>query len=163
VAKFMNTLASRQSACPSMAAILPAGLLCGTLDITAAFLVYGRFGVKPLSLLQGIAAGLLGPRSLDGGWPTAILGLFLHFVIAFGATTVFVLASRRLWFLIDQPFVAGPLYGIAVYFFMSRIVVPLSAAPKHTFSLEIMLIGITIHIFCIGLPIALVTRYYRVK
>lgn len=155
----MNTLATRQLHRPSIGAIVPAGLLCGTLDITAAFLVYGRFGVKPLPLLQGIAAGLLGPRALEGGWTTAILGLFLHFVIAFGATTVFVLASRRLSFLTDQPFIAGPLYGVAVYFFMNRIVVPLSAARKHPFSLEIMLIGITIHIFCIGLPIALVSRH----
>jgi len=34
------------------------------------------------------------------------------------------------------------LYGIAVYFFMSRVVVPLLAAAKFSFSLKMMVIGI---------------------
>lgn len=52
------------------------GLVCGTLDITAAIVVYGRFGARPIPLLQGIAAGVLGPRAHDGGLATAFLGLF---------------------------------------------------------------------------------------
>ena len=64
-------------------AILWGGLICGALDITAAFVVYGSFGLKQVTLLQGIAAGLLGPRSFEGGLPTAALGLFCH--AAFGS------------------------------------------------------------------------------
>jgi hypothetical protein len=37
--------------------------------------------------------------------------------------------------------------GIAVYFFMNRIVVPLSNATKYPFSAKMMLIGVVIHIF----------------
>jgi hypothetical protein len=36
-----------------------------------------------MRLLQGIAAGVLGSRSFQGGLPTALLGLFCHFFIAF--------------------------------------------------------------------------------
>jgi hypothetical protein len=43
--------------------ILWAGLVAGLLDITAAFVVYGFFGAAPLRILQGIAGGLLGPRT----------------------------------------------------------------------------------------------------
>jgi hypothetical protein len=141
-------------------AIVMAGLTCGVLDITAALLVYGYFGLKPLQLLQGIAGGVLGPRAFDGGLTTALLGLFLHFVIAFGAAAVFCLTSRNLRFLVQHAILSGVLYGVAVYFFMQEFVVPLSAARKHPFSLQMTLVGVVIHIFCVGLPISLSVRRY---
>ncbi len=132
------------------------------MDITAAFIVYGFFGAKPVPLLQGIASGLLGPRAFQGGLATALLGLLCHFVIAFGAATVYFVASRALPFLIQNAVISGALYGVAVYFFMNRIVVPLSAAAKRPFSLKLMIVGIVIHIFCVGLPISLsVRRFYK--
>lgn len=139
-------------------AILWGGLICGVMDITAAILVYGLFGAKPLRILQGIAAGLLGPDAFNGGLPTAILGLACHFFIAFSAATVFVLASRFLPFLIRHSILAGVLYGPIVYFFMNRVVVPLSNARKYPFSLKMMLIGVAIHVVCVGLPISTATR-----
>ena len=56
-----------------MLAVLWAGFACGVLDITAAFVVYGFFGAKPVPLLQGIASGLLGPKAFQGGLATALL------------------------------------------------------------------------------------------
>jgi hypothetical protein len=141
-------------------AISIAGLTCGMMDIIAALLVYGAMGARPLRLLQGIAGGILGPRTYAGGIPTALLGLFLHFVIAFGAALVFFLVTRVIRFLTDHAVLAGVLYGIAVYFFMNRVVVPLSAATKYPFSFKAMFIGVTIHIFCVGLPISLSIRKY---
>lgn len=141
-------------------AIAMAGLACGVLDITAALVVYGSMGLKPLRLLQGIAAGVLGPKSFQGGMATALLGLALHFVIAFGAAAVYFIASRNLRILVDQAALCGVLYGIAVYFFMNRIAVPLSGATKFPFSLKMMVIGVVIHIFCVGLPIALSIRRF---
>ena len=138
------------------------GLIAGTMDITAALVVYGHYGLTPMRLLQSVAAGLLGARAFEGGLATALLGLLCHFVIAFGAATVFFLASRSLSFLLRHAVLSGVLYGVAVYFFMNRIVVPLSAARKYPFSFKMMVIGVVIHIFCIGLPIALsVKRFSR--
>jgi hypothetical protein len=144
----------------ALLAVLWGGVLCGVLDITAALVVYGSMGAKPLRLLQGIAGGLLGPRTYEGGLATAFLGLVCHFVIAFSAAAVFVAASRIMPFLVRHAVLSGALYGIAVYFFMNRIVVPLSAAAKFPFSLKMMVIGIVIHIFCVGLPIALAARRF---
>ncbi len=144
----------------TLLAILWGGLLCGVLDITAALVVYGYMGAKPLRLLQGIAAGLLGPRTYAGGIATALLGLLCHFVIAFSAAAVFVAASRVAPFLVRQAVPSGVLYGIAVYFFMNRVVVPLSAAAKFPFSFKMMVIGVVIHIFCVGLPIALAAHRF---
>jgi uncharacterized membrane protein YagU involved in acid resistance len=141
-------------------AIVSAGTICGIMDITAAVVVYGTMGANPLRLLQGIAGGVLGPRTYQGGIATALLGLALHFTIAFGAATVFFIASRAFCFLIDHAVLSGILYGISVYFFMQRVVIPLSHANRNPFSLKFMIIGIVIHIFCVGLPIALSIRKY---
>jgi hypothetical protein len=143
--------------------IVWAGTVCGTLDITAALTVYGSFGLKPLRLLQGIAGGLLGPRTYDGGIATASLGLFCHFFIAFSAAAVYFAVSRGVPFLIQHAVVSGALYGVAVYFFMQRVVLPLSAATKYPFSVRMMVIGVVIHIFCVGLPIALLVRRFSVR
>src|ERR1700756_1467286 len=68
--------------------ILWGGLIAGTMDITAAVLTYKiRNNVPPIRILQSVASGLLGKDAFTGGAPTAALGLFLHFVIAFIWTT----------------------------------------------------------------------------
>jgi hypothetical protein len=79
-------------------AILWAGLTCGILDITAAIVVYGFFGLRPIRLLQGIAAGLLGARAFEGGLGAALLGLFCHFFIALCAAAVYFAGSRQFSF-----------------------------------------------------------------
>jgi uncharacterized membrane protein YagU involved in acid resistance len=144
----------------AMLGLLCAGFACGVLDITAALVVYSFYGLKPMRLLQGIASGLLGPKAFSNGLATAVLGLLCHFLIAFGAAAVFLAASRAFGFLIDQAIISGILYGIAVYFFMNRIVLPLSAAANRPFSLQLMIVGVVTHIFCVGLPISLCVRRF---
>ena len=144
----------------ALLAVLWAGFACGVLDITAALVVYGFFGAKPVPLLQGIASGLLGQKAFNGGLATALLGLLCHFFIAFGAAAVYYVASRTIRFLIQHAVVSGVLYGVAVYFFMNRIVLPLSAVGKRPFSIKMMIVGVVIHIFCVGLPISLSVRRF---
>src|SRR5258708_7917836 len=134
-----------------MLALLWAGFACGVLDITAALVVYGFFGLKPMRLLQGIASGLLGPKAFSGGLATAVLGVLCHFLIAFGAAAVYLVVSRALGFLIEHAVVSGVLYGLAVYFFLNRIVLPLSAAVQRPFSFQMMFMSGVIHMFCVGL------------
>jgi hypothetical protein len=144
----------------ALPAIFWAGLICGVIDILAAFVVYGQFGAKPIPLLQGIAFGLIGARARDGGYATALLGLACHFVIAYGAATVFYVASRYMPALVEHAIPFGVLYGIAVYFFMQDVVLPLSAIGRRPFSLQFTLIGVGIHIFSVGLAIALTIRHF---
>jgi uncharacterized membrane protein YagU involved in acid resistance len=143
-----------------MHAILMAGAICGAMDITAALTVYGSMGLKPMRLLQGISAALLGPQAYQGGIPTAALGLLLHFVIALGAAATYYAVSRKLRFLTDYAIPCGIAYAVIVYFFMQNIVLPLSRAAHRPFVLKFMIIGIVIHICCVGLPIALTIRRF---
>jgi hypothetical protein len=144
-------------------AIFAAGLTCGVLDITAAFVNWTLRGVGPERLLQAIASGLLGPRSFHGGWATAALGLAFHFLIAFCAATVFYLASRKFEFLTARPILSGIFYGVAVYVFMYWIVIPLSRIQRLPFSVSQTILAITVHIVCVGLPISLNIRRFAFR
>ncbi len=142
-------------------AIFWGGLACGILDITQAFTAWGlQNGVKPVSILQHIASGLLGPRSFQGGAKTAALGAVLHFFIAFTAAAVYYAASRWLPFMTNQAVLSGLLYGEAVFLFMYFVVVPLSAATKSPFTMATLITGPIGHMFLVGLPIALAVRRY---
>jgi hypothetical protein len=141
-------------------AILLSGLIAGTLDITAACIQSGLRGVGPLRVLRYVAGGLLGPDAFKGGLGTAALGLALHFMIATGAAAVYYVTSRKLDFMVRRPFICGPLYGVAVYAFMNLVVLPLSALPKVTYTLSGFITQLLIHMFCIGLAIALTVRRY---
>src|SRR5262245_52129151 len=83
------------------------GLTVGTLDILDPILFYYlRNDVPPQRILQSVAAGLLGrDAAVAGGWPTALLGLGLHFFIAFTVVLIYHVASRRLAPLTEHPFI----------------------------------------------------------
>ena len=142
--------------------ILSAGLLAGTLDITAACISARlRAGRGPIFILQSVASGWFGAASFRGGYKTAAIGLASHYLIAFGATIVFYLVSRKLKTLIEHALVCGVLYGVAVHAFTNFVVVPLSAIGRvPAFTRTGFMISLTIIIFCVGLPIALVVRWY---
>ena len=98
----------------ALRAILTAGLVVCILDISSAFVIWWQRGVTIQRGLQGIAAGLLGAKSYEGGMATAGLGLALHFFVAFVVASTFYLASRKIPFLTQQPLLSGALYGIGV-------------------------------------------------
>ncbi len=139
-------------------AILVGGLIAGVLDLAYAIAVYTPR--KPILIPQTIATGVLGVKAYFGGFPTAALGVVLHFVIALGAATVFYLASRRLKFLIERPILSGMIFGALVYLFMHWIVLPLSAAPHGHPSFIHRATEFVEHWFFVGLPISLSVRHY---
>lgn len=141
---------------PAGRALLYGTLAVGVLDILDAFVFFWlRSGVPPARILQSIASGLLGRASFSGGWRTAALGLVLHFFIAFVVVLVFLMGSRRLPVLKRHAIPAGLLYGIAVYLTMTFVVVPASAAAGGVPPWPVVVNGVLIHMFGVGLPAAL--------
>ncbi|HJR66132.1 MAG TPA: hypothetical protein VJ802_06860 [Gemmatimonadaceae bacterium] len=136
-------------------------LVVGTLDILDALIFFGLRGVRPIRIFQAIAAGLLGRSSFEGGLATALLGGVLHYFIAFSIVGVYFLASRRAPVLTRHAVALGMLYGIVVYFVMSYVVIPLSAANQGPFSLPVFVNGILIHALGVGLPAALFAQAAR--
>ena len=145
-------------------AILLGGLIAGALDITYACVhSYIRRGTKPITILQSVASGALGPGALAGGAKTAALGLAFHFLIALIAATVYYFASRVLRFMVTQAVICGILYGLCIYLVMNCVVLRLSALHvtiyPWSYPKSVLIGGLLIHMFGIGLPIALAVRW----
>jgi len=150
--------------------ILYAAVLVGVLDITAACINLGlTYGFGPLRVLKGVAGGLLGRSAVEGGFATAALGLAMHFTMALTVTTIFYALSRRLplpkklWGAVA----VGLLYGAAVFAVNNFGTAPFLSWVRslylHTpivFKPPMGWWQLIIHLFCVGLPIALVMHRY---
>lgn len=137
-----------------LVAIGVGGFVAGALDIAYACVHGWVNGFAPDRILQSVASGLLGRAAYDGGAATATLGLALHFAMTWLMAAAFVAAAQRLELLRQSAWIAGPLYGAAIYLVMNRIVLPLSAFPGQQ-PTALSLPGLLVHMFFVGLPIAL--------
>lgn len=134
------------------------GAVGATFDIVYAIGFTSWRGIPPERLLQTVASGLLGKAAYDGGWPTAWLGLGLHYAIVIVAAALFYAVARRWAWLREEPITAGLAYGVAIYGFMNFVVLPLSAYPYPLrFPLLATATGLLAHM-AVGLSIALITR-----
>jgi hypothetical protein len=145
----------------AITAIVVGGVAAGVLDISSAIGAWLPRGVSPVRILQSVAAGVYGAEARRGGWKTALVGLGLHFLIAFTAAALFYLASRKLRFMTARPVIAGFIYGELVYLFMNFVVVPLSAiGERFPFSWQSLITGPVGHLIFVGLPISLAVSHY---
>ncbi len=139
----------------ALLAIGAGGLIAGTLDLLQACTLFGWD--IPLT----IAGGLLGPQAVHGGVGTYVLGVLLHFFIAFSFAAFYYTASRRLVFLKEHPLVCGLAYGAGVELVMSLVVLPLSALhARGPYELHDLLLGLGVHMVVIGLPISFSVRRF---
>jgi uncharacterized membrane protein YagU involved in acid resistance len=118
-------------------------------------------GSTPFRILQAVASGIFGRQhSREMGWTSAAVGLLCHFTVAFGAATVYYLASRKLRVLVQRPILCGLIYGELVFLFMYFVVIPLSALGHATYNLATYITGPIGHPLLVGLPIALCVRRF---
>jgi hypothetical protein len=146
----------------ALRAILGGGLIGGAFDITFACVVSALLrGVTPIRVGQSVASGLLGREAaLAGGVPAGILGLVLHFVMTTIMAAVYYAAATRIPLLVRHAAWCGLAYGLGIYLAMNYVVLPLSAIGRHGGNgpLYIVIPEILVHMFGVGLTIALFTR-----
>jgi uncharacterized membrane protein YagU involved in acid resistance len=106
------------------AVILLAGVIAGTIDIGAAALINAA---SIAVILKAIASGILGNASFEQGIEAESLGLLLQWAMSILIAAIFVVTASWLSILKRQWLAAGLAYGVAVFFVMNYVVVPLSA------------------------------------
>ena len=145
------------------ATIVKAGLVAGTLDISAAILdYYISTGRNPLGLLKFVASGVFGEAAFTGNWTMAAWGLLFHFLIALVFAAIFFVMWPFINKIVTSPVIAGLLYGLVVWAIMNQLVLPLSQAPALPFSWPKTFKAMAILMVCIGLPVSIiVSRYYH--
>jgi len=148
--------------------ILLSGLLVGTLDISSAFVdYYSATGKNPLAILPYIASGVFGKSVLGSDSAGMMLmGLLLHYIIAFAFTIFFFWLYSRTSLLPANWVLRGFVYGIFIWIIMNLIVVQLSGVPHGPISamkITKIIKSALILIFMIGLPLSFIAHRYSIS
>lgn len=145
-------------------ALVRAGLLTGISDgLFSSVLSVAFYQSTVTRLFQGVASTVVGPGALQGSAATAVLGVLMHFGVAFGWSAVFLFLVmrwrpvRRLLASAAGVVSVAALYGPVVWMVMSLVVIPLLVhrPPSIGFRWWVQLIG---HAPFVGLPIAAVAK-----
>ena len=143
---------------------LLAWLVTGVTDaIFSSVLVSVFYHSTVTRLWQGVASTLLGKGALEGGTRTALIGLAMHFGVAFAWTAVFQFVVMRLGIVrhllesFGGTLLVAVVYGPCIWLVMSFGVIPLLVhrPPTITFRWWVQLFG---HIPFVAFPIAALSR-----
>jgi len=135
------------------------GLLTGVIDgLFSSILNVAAYNSTVARLFQGVASVLLGSNALNGGTKTVLIGILMHFCVAFAWSAVFIfLVMRWSWIRATLSSRFGvvkiaALFGPLIWMVMSLVVIPtlLHRGPMITIRWWIQLIG---HFPFVGLPI----------
>src|SRR6478736_2968890 len=94
------------------------GLAIGILDFLDASIFFPLYyGISFIDVWHGPASGVIGREaSRGGGLNTALLGILMHFCVAFCIAAVYYLLSRFMPVLVRYAVVSGLVYGVAAHF-----------------------------------------------
>lgn len=139
--------------------IILSGIMIGLLDATAACInAYISLGLLPSRVFQYIASGLMGKTAFETDTIPVILGMAIHFSIAITATYIFYQVYKRYGPALRPVILFGGVYGIWIWLFMNYVVIPISLIGTYPSNLNQIVIGLLVHVFVIGIPIALLVR-----
>ena len=142
--------------------VLLAGIIVGTLDITAAMLQFFiKTGKDPLTVLKFVASGVFGSAAMKGGADMIAWGFLFHYFIAMRFTIFFFWLCSKFPSLLNHRLITGIGYGMFAWSFMRFIVLPLSLTNKQPFNLTAALIAASIIVVCIGIPLAFMAAAFR--
>jgi uncharacterized membrane protein YagU involved in acid resistance len=148
------------------ASALTAGLIAGTLDITAACIqAYIKTGTTPSQVLRYVASGAVDPKTFSNDTMLVVVGLIVHFIIAILFTFFFFFLAKQIPALVKYPIPIAVLYGIFAWATMRFIILPYVSRlnPKPIVGNEAITnaaIAAGIIVVCIGIPVVLLARKY---
>ncbi|HUR10327.1 MAG TPA: hypothetical protein VM012_03110 [Flavitalea sp.] len=148
----------------STSSVFRAGLIVGTLDILSAFLYYFlKTGKNVLNVLKFVAGGIYGKQAAAGGTGIMVVGLVLHYLIAFAFTVFFFWVFPKTKVFASNKILTGLMYGIFIWMVMNLAVVPLSKIGNRPFDLKNALINLIILIVCLGIPLSFMANAFYKK
>jgi len=165
----------KQSMSAGTKAILKAWLIAGTLDICCAMIwSYTARMLKhapdpnPLDVLNGVGRvalgkGILSAEVLGNYALMCVIGLVVHYAIAFTWTLIFFWAWPKFKFLQGDKIVVGLCYGIVIWAVMTFAIVPLRIMTWPVFVAKNLIIGGAIIMLAVGLPISIIIGNYYSK
>ena len=134
--------------------VIKAGLLVGTLDITAACIqFYLKTGKGPETVLRYVASGVFGKEAFAANGSMIFWGVLFHYFIAMSFTFFFFWLAKTFPAILKVKLLTAVLYGVFMWCVTQFIVIPLSKIPARPVPLSNALVAISILIICIGIPL----------
>jgi hypothetical protein len=133
--------------------IFIAGFVTGTLDATAAIIVYKA---DPVKMFQYIASAAIGPDAFSGGVATALLGVFFHYLIATVWCALLYSVYTFLHKIVRHWVAVGIVWGVVIWCGMNLAVLPMSRLTLRPFDAKQALTAATILILAVGIPAAFI-------
>jgi len=135
----------------ALRALLYGAGVVGAVDFTYATVFVVLKGRPWYRAWQGVASAVLGQDSFAGGYPTALLGVLLHFTVAACIVGAYLMASRRVPILRQETLLCGLAYGLAAFFMMNLVVVPLTRIGRQPLVWTAFNVGgLVVHILLLG-------------
>lgn len=144
-----------------MGTVLKTGLIAGSLDILLAFIdAWWSADVPPGDVLRFVASGLLGDIAFKGSQWIVLIGLIIHYLIAFFWTLIFFCWYPKIRSIITSQTLQAIVYGLFIWLVMNLLVLPLTAAPNLGFQWWSAVKGAIILIIAIGIPLAIKAKQF---
>ncbi len=146
--------------------ILLSGLLVGTLDMTSACINgFLSFHITPVTVFRYIASAIQGKDAFTGGTSSAILGVVLHYIVAYIWTILFFLIYPYIGAISKYRLTTGFIYGVLMWCIMNLVIVPMTsvAKTKHGFNPTQAGINAMILICVIAIPLSYIAGNYYDK
>lgn len=132
-----------------------AGAITGVIVLVPVLVLQTARGIGVVPEMQLAASSVIGMQAY-AGVPGLILGTLLHFFVSIVPALAYALVAWRAPKANRWAWIAGPVLGILVFFFMGFVVLPHSAfAVPPGITPMPFLAALLIHMFALGLPIAL--------
>ena len=141
-----------------IARLTRAWLLTAVVDGIFASVLSLLYGSTVTRLWQGVASTLLGPEAFNGGTRTALIGVLMHFGVAFGWSAVFLAVAMRSARLRGVLASRGgvvkvaAVYGPLIWLVMSLAVIPALTGRPPAFTVR-WLINLIAHVPFVAIPI----------
>lgn len=136
-----------------------AWLICGTLDLLYAVILAMIMGGRANAVLLSVASGPFGGGVAQWGVAGSIAGVAVHFAIMAVMVWVYGQLFRRTPLGSLNPWIAGTLYGLALYGVMYLIVLPLRFPAVHPLTDPAKIaLALFPHIVLVGWPMAVIAR-----
>ena len=136
---------------------IKSALIVGTLDILAASIqFYLKTNKGPVPIFKFIASGVFGKEAFTSGNTMILYGILFHFSIAFIFTILFFWFCKKFPAILRFKLLTGILYGAFIWCVMNLLVLPISNVQTGSFNFTSAMIGMTILIICIGIPLSFI-------
>lgn len=93
----------------------------------------------------------------------ALIGLLLHYIVAFLFTLFFAIIFKRIWYWFGHKLLIAVIYGVFVWLIMNLIIVPTTQAQQIPFSWSAGLTNCIILIYCFAYPLVFVFRTNMIR